>query len=250
MDFSESITKGDLDSVVKCFYCPYHGKTEGDGAGGWCKCTCQMASIHQGEYLPDAEHIVKFLDVPKYREPKYSSYESVSAKRTVNEKVFPHLKQEDVDKVGQLNSKTLKCKIKTTDCFKLQSKSLEVHSCRRPCGCDPCRASMMSGDLSVVNCENAQYMRDWQAEMMQPLDTRTEYTTRHTKADMLEMLARGVTDGEVIAVEHSDRDLADTYEYFLLKADGPGRVLVAAETDNWGAEFIPGDTVVSVVPDN
>jgi hypothetical protein len=89
-------------------------------------------------------------------------------------------------------------------------------------------------------------MREWQAEIMQPQDTRTEYATRSTRIDMLEMLARGVSAGEAIAVEHSDKLLAGEYEYYMLQADEPGRVLTQPETDSFGAEFIPGDVVVSV----
>ena len=52
--------------------------------------------------------------------------------------------------------------------------------------------------------------------------------------------------GGVVALEHSDKGLAEEYDYFLLKADGPGRVLTTVEKDNYGAGFIPGDIVIEV----
>ena len=122
MDFVEAIKKDSVRSVSKNFYCPYHGKTEGDGAGGWMKCTCQMASIHEDEYLPDAAHVYSFMNQQKYTEPKFSSYKSGNEKRTVNEKLYFLITQADVDKVAKLNGKTMKCGIKKTDRYKLRSK--------------------------------------------------------------------------------------------------------------------------------
>ena len=99
---------------------------------------------------------------------------------------------------------------------------------------------------TVVGCEREPYMREWQAETMLPRENRTEYRLRSAREDMLEVMAGGVEQGDVVAIEHSDRDLADEYEYFLLLANGPGHVLEEAVTDDWGAQFVPGDTVVEV----
>lgn len=205
-----------------------------------------MASIHGGEYLPDAEHVYNFMNQQKHTEPKYSSYKSVNERRVVDEKLYFHLTQADVDRVAALDASTLKCGIKKTDCYRLQSASLEFHSCRRPCGCDACRTSEAAGSLSLQGCSNADYMSPWQTEQMKAKTSRTEYQLRSTKEQMLEALAQQVQPGEVIAVEHSDRDLAEEYDYFLLQATKPGYVVTEQMTDDFGADFIPGDIVVEV----
>ena len=74
---------------------------------------------------------------------EFSTYESANSKCNVDEKLCFHLTQADVDRVATLDGKTLHCKIKTTDSFKLHSKSTELHSCRRPCGCAHCRAALI-----------------------------------------------------------------------------------------------------------
>ena len=246
MDFTEALKSDCVRSVKNFFYRPYHRKAEGDGAGVWLKCTCQMASIHGEEYLPDAEHVHRFMDQQKYKEPEYSSYKSVNEKRTVNETVFFHLTQADVDKVKKLNGKTMDCGIKKTDCYRLHSKSLEVHTCRRPCACESCRSHSAGEQPSITGCKRKRYMEGWQSEKMVPRDERTEYATRRSKNEMLELQATQVEADAVIAVEHSDKDLAEEYDYFLLRATKPGYVVPAAITDDYGAEFVPGDIVVEV----
>jgi hypothetical protein len=182
----------------------------------------------------------------KYTEPKYSSYKSVNEKRTVDEKLFFLLTQDDVDRVPAVDGKALKCKIKTTDAFRLQSRSLELHSSRRPCGCDSCRANEAEGRFDLQGCSNAEYMRAWQAELMEAKDARSEYHTRSSKQQMLEAMAQQVVLGQVVAVEHSDRDLAEEYDYFLLEATTTGYVVTETMKDDFGADFVPGDIVVEV----
>ena len=89
-------------------------------------------------------------------------------------------------------------------------------------------------------------MEDWKSERMVPKDESTEYATRRSKNMLLELQATQVEADAVIAVEHSDKDLAEEYDYFLLRATKPGYVVPAAITDDYGAEFIPGDVVVEV----
>ena len=214
------------------------------------KCTCQMASIREDEYLPDAAHVYPFMNQQKYTEPKFSSYKSVNEKRTVNEKLYFLITQADVDKVAKLNGKTMKCDIKKTDNCKLRSKSLEVHTCRRPCSCESCRSQQVDELPTITGCKRKRYMEEWGSEAMQPKDERTEYATRHSREEMPEGQAKAVAEGEVVAVEHSDKDLAEDYDYFLLRATKPGYVVQTGSgkiIDDYGAEFIDGDVVVEVI---
>ena len=51
-------------------------------------------------------------------------------------------------------------------------------------------------------------------------------------------------------MEHSDGELAEEYDFFLLKAAKQGFVVEEQVTDDFGADFIPGDTVVEVGDDS
>lgn len=64
---------------------------------------------------------------------------------------------------------------------------------------------------------------------------------------MLQGLAQQVVAGEVIAVEHSDLEHSQDYDYFLLRASKPGYTLRSQTTDDFGALFTPGDVVVEVL---
>ena len=64
------------------------------------KCTCQMAMIHESVHMPNAAAVYEFMNQAQYREPKFSPYESVNKTRSVNEKLFFHLTQGDVERPG------------------------------------------------------------------------------------------------------------------------------------------------------
>jgi len=89
-------------------------------------------------------------------------------------------------------------------------------------------------------------MLPWKVEQMHPKNPTTEHHVKQNKELMLESMAKMVSAQEIIALEHSDRDLQDEYDYFLLIADGPGYVVTFERADDFGAQFFPGDVVVEV----
>lgn len=101
----------------------------------------------------------------------------------------------------------------------------------------------------LAGCEKSAYMSAWQSEVMVPKDPTTEYHLRSSKESMLETIARSLRVGEIVAVEHSDKDLAEEYDYFLLKVTKPGWLVPEGErfVDDYGAIFQARDIVIEVV---
>ena len=97
MDFADMVQVGDLKGVSKCFHCPGHGKTEGDGAGGQEKTDVNFVMVHGGQHFAGAEDIVKYKTEDKrHSAPKPTSYAKVEEARTVDEKLFLYLSPEEV----------------------------------------------------------------------------------------------------------------------------------------------------------
>ena len=86
---------------------------------------------------------------------------------------------------------------------------MEIQHRKRSCYCLHCREY---GDVEG-ECENQSHVPDWKCHVLEPCAGRTEYETRGRHEETLQVLARSVVAGDVVALEHTDKEFQH-YDYF------------------------------------
>jgi len=218
MDLIRLVHLGHVDKVYKCFHCPSHGKTEGDGAGGQKKRLVYWLMVEGGVYCKDAAGIVKMLEDHEYKDRsgvKPSTYLSRIKERNVDEHLNLLLTEEEIQEVEKLNGKPGHMAIMSNDEYRMCSGTpwkLEVRkrSCR--CGC-----------LEGGECEYEETVGKFVTHDIVPKDAPTERVTRAAVDDVRVEVGQLIEVDDVVMVEHQDQPLQvlgkeQFYDYYLLVA--------------------------------
>lgn len=237
-DLWDFVQTGSMVLANKHFSCPGHGKTEGDGAGGQEKTETNHVMVHGGQHFNGGEDVVRYKNnIGRFSLPKASSYDKVKSQRHLDEKLHLYLSPTEVSQVPKRDAKTLSG-IKSHDEYEIKrGTGMCISYRKRSCKCEACR------ERQYELCENKSHVPEWRTHELQPSTARTEYATRSRHEETLELMAQMAVKGDVVAVEHTDREYQH-YDYFLVLATKDCYQITVACTDDYGCDYVPGDWVV------